>query len=628
MEYDDEESHENGRNDDEDDVNAANVVDNEYYNFLNVARDASEAEITLAYKRLTRLYHPDKHVDEAQKAKAEILFAKLNKVHAVLSDPHKRAIYDCLGKRGLAEPGWQLVEKRRKTPREIRDEFEELARLRAERRLEQRTNPTSKFKIGVNAVALFDDVDEDEDYDNHVEVTDIKLDQTIEFPMTNAQTVTLSGEAQVDGRKPRAGVGLSWRNVVSNRSWFRTAAGFEFADRPAHSVGATFYRRFTDRVFLTVESAVSRSPAPTGVGYFNFKPAFSTSFGNQFSKSTVGYLTYATDWKVAETQDAFDFREEQSGMTTMIVRTTPKHSFSFSMQLGIPYTYMSFSATRRFKEPKNKARAAFRFGTFGAVLEYGVEKKVSAHSTLGATMVVGVPVGVTLKLKLTRAKQTYLLPVHLTDEVVPTPVFYGTVTPLLVWFAVHKLVLEPLEARKHSADQEKRLRIARERIAEAKLEAEGAVSLMRERFLRIRGEAEKSDGLVIVVALYGRILDADGSIRQGLDVLDANSIDTNLEEVVDVTVAVQCLCEDASRIALFPGGSKAELPGFYDPLISSATAKNDEDQEDDREAEEEDKGEGESAKRLLVVYRYHSALHRVIVGDAEGVRLPRSAHRL
>ena len=35
--------------------------DNEYYGFLNVRRDASEAEITAAYKRLARLYHPDKH---------------------------------------------------------------------------------------------------------------------------------------------------------------------------------------------------------------------------------------------------------------------------------------------------------------------------------------------------------------------------------------------------------------------------------------------------------------------------------------------------------------------------------------------------------------------------------------
>ena len=45
----------------------------------------------------------------------------------VLCDPHRRAIYDCLGKKGLEEQGWQIVQ-RKKTPREIREEYEQLAR--------------------------------------------------------------------------------------------------------------------------------------------------------------------------------------------------------------------------------------------------------------------------------------------------------------------------------------------------------------------------------------------------------------------------------------------------------------------------------------------------------------------
>ena len=42
-------------------------------------------------------------------------------------DPHRRAIYDCLGKKGLEEKGWALVPKEaRKTPNEIREEYERL----------------------------------------------------------------------------------------------------------------------------------------------------------------------------------------------------------------------------------------------------------------------------------------------------------------------------------------------------------------------------------------------------------------------------------------------------------------------------------------------------------------------
>ena len=96
-------------------------VDNEYYNFLHVARTATEDEITAAYKKLTRcsatlikliyslicswlakrevfydfiatkskyvisayvrLYHPDKHRDEENQKKAEVMFNKLKNAY-------------------------------------------------------------------------------------------------------------------------------------------------------------------------------------------------------------------------------------------------------------------------------------------------------------------------------------------------------------------------------------------------------------------------------------------------------------------------------------------------------------------------------------------------------------------
>ena len=50
----------------------------------------------------------------------------------------KRSIYDC-----LAEKGWEVVQ-RTKTPQEIREEYEALARVREKRRLQQKTNPSSR----------------------------------------------------------------------------------------------------------------------------------------------------------------------------------------------------------------------------------------------------------------------------------------------------------------------------------------------------------------------------------------------------------------------------------------------------------------------------------------------------
>ena len=65
-------------------------ADNEYYHFLNVPRDAEDSQISAAYKRLSRLYHPDKHRDEESKKKAEVLFAKLKRAHEGEFDSYSR----------------------------------------------------------------------------------------------------------------------------------------------------------------------------------------------------------------------------------------------------------------------------------------------------------------------------------------------------------------------------------------------------------------------------------------------------------------------------------------------------------------------------------------------------------
>ena len=58
-----------------------------------------------------------------------------------------------------------------------------------------------------------------------------------------------------------------------------------------------------------------------------------------------------------------------------------------------------------------------RAGTFGLLVDYGIERKISAQSFIAATMTVGIPTGVLLKIRLNRGSQTYFFPLHLSDEV-------------------------------------------------------------------------------------------------------------------------------------------------------------------------------------------------------------------
>lgn len=81
----------------------------DYYKALGLARDASDADIKKAFRKLARKYHPDINAG----AEAEEKFKEVNEAYEVLKDPERRAAYDQLGKeppqgqgRYQPPPGW------------------------------------------------------------------------------------------------------------------------------------------------------------------------------------------------------------------------------------------------------------------------------------------------------------------------------------------------------------------------------------------------------------------------------------------------------------------------------------------------------------------------------------------
>ena len=81
----------------------------DYYKILGVERDAKEAEIKTAYRRLARKYHPD----VSKESNAEEKFKEVGEAYEVLKDPEKRQAYDQLGANWKAgqnfnpPPGWE-----------------------------------------------------------------------------------------------------------------------------------------------------------------------------------------------------------------------------------------------------------------------------------------------------------------------------------------------------------------------------------------------------------------------------------------------------------------------------------------------------------------------------------------
>jgi len=70
----------------------------DYYEVLEVSKNASDAEIKKAFRRLAMKYHPDRNPDDET---AELNFKEAKEAFDVLSNPNKRAAYDQFGHAGV-----------------------------------------------------------------------------------------------------------------------------------------------------------------------------------------------------------------------------------------------------------------------------------------------------------------------------------------------------------------------------------------------------------------------------------------------------------------------------------------------------------------------------------------------
>ncbi|XP_063072693.1 dnaJ homolog subfamily C member 11 [Engraulis encrasicolus] len=548
-----------------------NELDNDdYYSLLNVRREATQEELKASYRRLCMLYHPDKHRDPELKQQAEQLFNLVHQAYEVLSDPQSRAIYDIFGKRGLEVEGWEVVERKR-TPAEIREEYERLQRERDERRLQQRTNPKGTISVGVDATDLFDRYEEEyEDMPGggfpHVEINRMHISQSIEAPLTAKDTAVLAGSLSTHNGNGGGNINLSLRRVTSTNGWGELEFGA--GDTRGPTFGMKVFRNITPRCFVTAQCGLQFSSRGA-------RPSASTMWARHLDQNTMGYL----QWRWGS----------QSAMTTSIVRDTKTSHFTLALQLGVPHSYLMMSYQYKFQDDdQTKIKGSLKTGFFGTVVEYGAERKISQHSVLAGTVSIGVPQGVSLKIRLNRASQTYLFPIHLTDQLLPSAVFYATVGPLVIYLAVQKLVITPYVRAQKEHELQKHRENSASDIAKKKQEAESAIQLMHESVKRIIEAEESKMGLIILNAWYGKFV-------------TDNSRKNERAKVIDVTVPLQCLVKDSKLI--LTEASKAGLPGFYDPCV------------------------GEE-KSLKLLYQFRGAMHQVLSGDTEPLRIPKQSHRI
>ena len=77
------------------------MAQEDYYKVLGVDRNASDQEISKAYRKLAKKYHPDLNHEPG----AEEKYKQVNEAYEVLHDKQKRAQYDQFGSAGVNGQG-------------------------------------------------------------------------------------------------------------------------------------------------------------------------------------------------------------------------------------------------------------------------------------------------------------------------------------------------------------------------------------------------------------------------------------------------------------------------------------------------------------------------------------------
>jgi molecular chaperone DnaJ len=119
----------------------------DYYEILNVSRNASDTELKAAYRKLALQYHPDRNPNDKR---AEEQFKEAAEAYEVLRDPQKRSLYDQYGHAGLENTGFSGFGGFEDIFSSFGDIFEDFFGFTSRRRSRSRAMPGADLRYDLN----------------------------------------------------------------------------------------------------------------------------------------------------------------------------------------------------------------------------------------------------------------------------------------------------------------------------------------------------------------------------------------------------------------------------------------------------------------------------------------------
>ncbi|KAF9345833.1 hypothetical protein BGX26_002691, partial [Mortierella sp. AD094] len=558
------------------DLGSHNLTSTDYYAVLNVSKKASEEDIREAYKRMSRVFHPDQHSGSSLEEAAGTKFQVLTRAFEVLSNPQMRAAYDEYGEEGLSSR-WE-VGHRIKTPQEARDEYARLAREKQQLELENLVRSRNEIIINVDASRVFERYHTPIPFGlpaqkNRTASIFDALGRTdiMQLYMKNSFQTQFGPRTQVI-----LGGSMSSRSGTGSGSIVGTLR-HTFSDKLSMELGASLLNPGSSLIKATYN--IDQQTYVSGTAFardFQGPTPLVMTFGRRITKGATGYMTYRTgEWALGSWGPLPEDRQDFSSMSLGLKSIDSKESYYMELQAGVVQSHLLADRTWTLDD-STRIRVGARLSNLaGLGASIGGDRRITQHTKLGLAVEIALSGGIAFNIKVMRLGQSVTVPILLSSEFNPKFAFWTAIAPICAIAALDFGYIKPRRRRERTEKLQELRKVHAEFIANQKKEAEEAISLLRESTARKAKQEQNKDGLIIIEATYG-------NMNAGL--------------VADVTVAVQALVNN-SQLAMPGGHSKNHILGFYDPCL------------------------GEK-KQLRIRYEFQKRMHEVVVADMDHVTLP------
>ncbi|KXN67498.1 DnaJ-domain-containing protein [Conidiobolus coronatus NRRL 28638] len=553
----------------------------DYYSLLNLDKNATQEQVKDSYKKLSRLLHPDKHVDPAKKEMASQSFQLIYRAYEVLSDPNLRSVYDKYGEEGL-KMKWS-VGPLLKTPQQLAEEYERMARREKEEKLENLIKTKSDLTVQFNAVPLLAPATA------RVYALPVLDQYRLRWNQCRAQQFLAK-------HSYTAQLGLRTQMTLeANLVTHMGRGGGNLNCTINHSLTPKLNMQVTSSLFSPRVVTVKANYAPNSTSFINTKAVTSLSFrqppsmtltlGRQIFENYTGFINFKTgDYSLFGWGEGMKLKN--NSFVSMGFARQHENGFTQNeIQLGAASSHLQSVYHYNLSPHTKLLLSGTLSNTVGLYASVGLEQPLVSKTKLGTFLDIGFPTGVSVRLNFERLGQNFSLPIQLTQGFKVTPFVLGITIPLALGFTLQNYALIPYKKYRMTQKLKDLRELNAVYLEERRNEALAVVTLIKDAAFKKEREEIEINGLVIVQAYYGRV----DTLTEGIS-----------DGIIDVTIPLQYLVQN-SQLKLNAKTSKSHLMGFYDPLL------------------------GEK-KFLKIIYKFKGQLHTVLAKDLDPVALPLRSH--